>query len=83
MPAELVEANQKTKERPHELTKQDFLNRVSKCHNVIEFVIDNTPKEWGIPNNVISNKLSQLFESKWLDEVWRNYQDCINENILS
>ena len=65
------------------ITKQDFLNRVSKCHKEMDSIIDHTPLEWKIPYDVGRNKLSQLFESKWLNEVWENFLDCLNENNKS
>ena len=59
------------------------MNRVSKCHKEMDSIIDNTPLEWKIPYDIVRNKMSQLFESKWLNEVWDNFMDCLNENNKS
>ena len=34
-----------------------------------------------VDNDIIFNKLMQLFDESWVDDVWTNFVECLNDNI--
>ncbi len=43
--------------------------------------IKEIPKEWNVPFEIIQEKVNQLFDEKWIEDVWNNFVECLNENI--
>lgn len=39
------------------------------------------PQEWKVPKEIVQAKLIQLLDRQWTVDVWRNFMDCLNENI--
>ena len=44
-------------------------------------IINQMPDNWNLPKEMIVNKTSELFEGKWLNDVWNNFVECLNENL--
>ena len=59
----------------------DFENSIRQCKLIHLEIIENIPQEWNVPQTVITDKISQLFDEKWLFGVWNNFIECLNENI--
>lgn len=59
-----------------------YNDSVQRCANLSDDIIELLPKEWKIPTHAVKDKLQQLFTKEWIDKVWNNYLDCINE-VLS
>ena len=52
-----------------------------KCRENRNQIIDSIPVGWNIPKQNILKKVDELFESNWIDEVWNNFMECLNDNI--
>ena len=44
-------------------------------------ILEDIPKEWNVPNQIIENKLMQLFDNRWIIGVWKNFVESINDII--
>jgi hypothetical protein len=47
----------------------------------VNSIIEDLPSDWGITAETVSHKLKQLFELDWVEAVWNNFEECLNENI--
>ena len=61
--------------------KGAYANYVSRCQMQIGDIVNNLPSDWNISTSLVTNKLLQLFEPNWLEAVWRNFEECLNNNI--
>ncbi len=61
--------------------KGAYANYVRRCQMQIDDIVNNLPSDWNIPTSLVTNKLLQLFEPDWLEAVWRNFEECLNDNI--
>lgn len=48
---------------------------------VCELVGARMAKAWNVPQGIIKEKIDQLFDDKWTEEVWNNFKECLIENI--
>ena len=46
----------------------------------VDQIIEDMPEEWNVPQNVVKEKLLQLFDERWTAEVWDNFMECLNDN---
>ena len=61
---------------------EDYYRKsVDNCRGVLESMISGIPLEWKVDNDIILNKLMQLFDESWVDDVWTNFVECLNDNI--
>lgn len=61
---------------------EDYYRKsVDKCRGVLESMISGILLEWKVDNDIILNKLMQLFDESWVAEVWTNFVECLNDNI--
>lgn len=44
-------------------------------------IVEEIPCEWNVAQSVVEAKLSQLLDAKWTDDVWKNFMECLNENV--
>ena len=42
--------------------------------------IKPSPKDWNIATEIVESKLTQLFDKQWIDNIWDNFMECLNEN---
>lgn len=61
--------------------KDFLLESTNRCRENKNKIIDSIPIEWNIPKHDISNKVDELFHSNWLDEVWKNFMECLIDNV--
>ena len=66
--------------RMQELHK-DFDTSLSRCHLLVNFIIEELPSDWNVPTKKVNDKLKQLFEPDWTEAVWSNFEECLNDNI--
>ncbi|MCR4943171.1 MAG: hypothetical protein K5986_01635 [Clostridium sp.] len=69
-----------SKKRMQEL-HGDFNVSLSRCRLQVNSIIEDLPSDWGITAETVSHKLKQLFELDWVEAVWNNFEECLNENI--
>jgi hypothetical protein len=61
---------------------RDYYNVcLSRCRLQVNSIIEDLPSDWGITAETVSHKLQQLFELDWVEAVWNNFEECLNENI--
>ena len=58
-----------------------YTKYVEQCQKQVDIITEDIPSDWNIPMNLIKNKLVQLFELKWTEKVWDNFEECLNDNI--
>ena len=61
--------------------RQSYAVNLSLCRNRIDTVIEYMPEDWNVPKEVVTDKLSQLFEPDWTEGAWNNFEECLNDNI--
>ncbi|MBQ8050488.1 MAG: hypothetical protein IJ197_02780 [Bacteroidaceae bacterium] len=54
---------------------------VNQCHKRISSIVNDIPPDWNVQKNLVTNKLQQLFDSKWTEAVWGNFEECLTDNI--
>jgi hypothetical protein len=64
-----------------EQLKQNYESYIHLCCNLKQDIIDVIPKAWNVPHTIIKEKIGQLFDEKWIDEVWNNFYECLNDNL--
>lgn len=66
--------------RKNEL-REEFDTCLSRCRLQTKSIIEDLPSDWNVPAEIVNGKLNQLFEPEWTEEVWKNFEECLNENI--
>ena len=61
--------------------KKAYASSLKRSKKQIKQIVDEMPKEWNVPSNVVELKLQQLFDEKWTENVWENFTQCLNDNI--
>lgn len=61
-----------------EINYKECIKRSRKCATQI---LDTLPSEWNVPARTVEEKMEQLFEKEWIDNVWTNFTECLNDNI--
>lgn len=61
--------------------KADYEECLCQSENIVDEVLVEMPLEWKVSTETVSEKLLQLFDGHWTAEVWKNFTDCLNENI--
>ena len=61
--------------------KSYYLACVNNSRQRTVQIVEAMPKEWNVPVVIVKNKVGQLFELEWIDSVWRNFTECLIENI--
>lgn len=64
-----------------EQLNKEYKKSVQQCRTICSSIIEDIPEEWNVSLTIAKDKTSQLFEEKWLTEVWNNFIECFNENI--
>ena len=60
----------------------DYYNEsIARCSACLDEIKDNIPSEWNVPINIIEEKLHQLMSPIWIDGVWKNFIECLNDNL--
>ena len=61
--------------------KADYDECLHQSKSVVAEVLSEMPQEWKVSTETVHEKFRQLFEDHWTSEVWKNFTDCLNENI--
>ena len=56
-----------------------YKSHIRGCKNKQDSIINDLPKEWKIPSEVVADKIHQLFNDNWIDGCWNNFLECLNE----
>lgn len=54
---------------------------LAMCQNLQTDILNALPKEWNVANGVVEQKMLQLFDAKWTDEVWENFMESVTDNL--
>jgi hypothetical protein len=63
----------------HKLEKS-YKTLIKKSKEEQELVINDLPKEWNVPAEIVKEKIRQLFDDNWIEECWKNFVECLNNN---
>ncbi len=61
--------------------KNYYMACVESCGQMSSQILMSMPTDWNVPADVVGKKLGQLFDSEWIEGVWRNFTECLTENI--
>ncbi|WP_298551379.1 hypothetical protein [uncultured Parabacteroides sp.] len=61
--------------------KPHYNHCVNESGMLTDQIVDSIPQEWNIHKDVITEKLQQLFQREWVENVWSNFLICVNDNI--
>lgn len=64
-----------------ESLRKDYYSCISKCHADYTKCIQMIPSEWMMPEDIIKNKVLQLFNSEWIDTAWSNFVNYTKEAL--
>ena len=64
-----------------ERLNKEYDSFIHQCKLIHLEITEDIPQEWNVPQAIIMDKISQLFDEKWVAEVWNNFVECLNENI--
>ena len=64
-----------------ESLKRYFIDATDRCRENKNKIIDSIPSGWNIPKQNISQKVDELFQADWIDGVWKNFMECLTDNI--
>ena len=64
-----------------EKLKQDYRSKIKQAQEAVENATSIIPEEWNVNPQLVDNKLMQLFEEHWIDAVWDNFIELLQENI--
>lgn len=59
----------------------DYAIYLTRCRRIYSYIIDGLPNEWNVPKIVVTEKLNQLTDEKWIYDVWNNFVECLKENL--
>ena len=54
---------------------------LSRCHLLVNSIIEELPSDWNVPTKKVNDKLKQLFEPDWTEAVWSNFEECLNDSL--
>lgn len=61
--------------------EKEFQVYIKESRRQVKFIKDAIPDMWNIDTLMVDNKMSELFEPRWLEDIWRNFVECIKDNI--
>lgn len=77
-----------TQDKPHTSVqamvkplKNYYMACVNRSRQLFPQIVKALPKDWNVPSDVVEKKMEQLFDSEWIEGVWRNFNECLTENI--
>lgn len=60
--------------------RQQYKTCIKKSEEQQLFIINNLPQEWKVPSQIVAEKIAQLFDEKWVEDCWNNFEECLNYN---
>ena len=63
--------------------KDCYKIRIERCQDAIgcDAIIQNIPPEWNLSNELLKEKLQQLVNPIWVNDVWGNFVECLKDNL--
>lgn len=61
--------------------KQNYLDNLRTSEMQISFILEELPKTWNLTLEEVAEKLHQLFDKNWQQEVWDNFEENLKENL--
>ena len=61
--------------------KTDYEECLQRSEQQVNAIVKELPKEWNVNENVVKEKLQQLFDEQWTKGVWNNFVECLNDNL--
>lgn len=60
-----------------------YKTRIKRCQDAIgcDAITQDIPPEWNLSNDLLKEKLQQLINPLWVNEVWENFVECLKENL--
>lgn len=59
----------------------DYKKCLQSCSHIVTELYAEMPQEWKVPAETVKFKVNQLFNDQWIAQVWKNFTECLNENI--
>ncbi|MDE5882210.1 MAG: hypothetical protein K2H60_10805 [Muribaculaceae bacterium] len=63
-----------------EKIKERFVSIQEKELKLIPEIMENIPSNWNVNPEVVSSKITELFDRKWMEECWDTFVEYFNEN---
>jgi hypothetical protein len=54
---------------------------IHRSQQAVTNILNVIPTQWNIPQSIITGKLNQLFDTKWMNDTWDNFKVCFMENL--
>jgi hypothetical protein len=64
-----------------EKLRVDYFDYLNQSNMTISEIVDLMPQEWNVPTEAVRTKLIQLFDPQWTTSVWKNFTECLTENM--
>ena len=64
-----------------EKLRVDYYECLNRSNMTISEIVDLMPQEWNVPTEAVRTKLIQLFDPQWTTSVWKNFTECLTENM--
>ena len=64
-----------------ETLRMEYNKCVDRSQRQIGFIIQSLPPQWNISQSLMERKLLELFGSQWIDSVWKNFVELLNDNV--
>ena len=61
--------------------QQYYRESIRRCKLETDKLISDIPCEWNVHQSIVREKVEQLFEDRWANEVWSNFIECLTENM--
>ena len=61
--------------------KNYYKQCTSRSKHALSEILKLLPLQWRVPREVVEEKLLQLTDPTWVNAVWENFTECLNESI--
>ena len=61
--------------------KEKYVTFLKRSRRQQKYIINELPREWNVSAEFVGEKLKQLFDEQWTKGVWKNFVECLNENL--
>ena len=59
----------------------DYAQCLNRSRNKTHFIAEELPNEWHVPREIVLEKMNQLTDYRWSQDVWENFVECLKENL--
>lgn len=61
--------------------ESNYKECIKRSRKNVTQILEHLPLEWNVPIATVAKKMEQLFEKEWIENVWDNFIECLNDNI--